>query len=128
LDVADGSVWPNVHVNQYTCHDGLNQRWYWTDPSHPWNETNFQSLVSANSGKCLEVGPDNLLRQNSCTGAHNQIFARHFFTYGWALVNPAVIWFLPDWCADIPGFSRTLGEHIQMYPCNWGTNQAWRSW
>jgi hypothetical protein len=121
MDVANASVWPFIPVNQFPCHDGLNQRWYHTVVNEPWNDTHFHSLVSVNSGKCLEVGPHNLLWQNTCTGASNQLFGRRSHPRGWSMITPNGL------CVDIPGFSTTQGQRLQVFRCNGGDNQGWQT-
>jgi hypothetical protein len=118
LDVAWASVKPNEPVNQIANNTQLNQEWY----RYTWpNVTNAVSFVSAWSGKCLEAGPTNFLRQNSCTGASNQLW-RSEAVNGGVRLHPRSN---DAWCIDVPSSSTSQGQPVQIYPCNTGLNQVW---
>jgi ricin-type beta-trefoil lectin protein len=118
LDVAWASVKPNEPVNQIHNNGQLNQEWirqWWP------NVTNANAYISTWSGKCLEVGPDNQLRQNSCTGAATQLFRNEAFN-GSLRIHPRSA---DTWCLDVPFSSTSDGTRVQIFPCHSGLNQQW---
>jgi hypothetical protein len=67
LDIVGGSQGEHADVQQFACHQGMNQRYRILAA-----ETNSVSIRAAHSGKCLAVGSDGFVEQQSCTGAAAQ--------------------------------------------------------
>ncbi len=93
------------------------QQWYYEYTSYPW-----MRLVSAQSGKCLDVNASNQLMQQTCSGATTQLSST-------AAVHRQHL--RPGVLARGPLRQRPRlldgrrGPRLQTYPCNGGTNQQW---
>lgn len=116
MEVAGASLLPTAAVNQFRAiSSALNQQWYYEYTSYPW-----MRLVSAQSGKCLDVNASNQLMQQTCSGATTQLFRLLYIDNTYARVYSRA-----GRCVDDPGFSTGDGVRLQTYPCNGGTNQQW---
>ena len=123
LDVANWSRGNNAPVNQFDCHGGDNQRWYfWNVPG-----TNSRLIINYWSGHCLDIpgwstNNNALLQQFSCHGYANQQFQSQ-----WPI--PSNGSYLQNVnsgkCLDVPNWSTSSGVRIQQFSCHFGGNQQW---
>jgi hypothetical protein len=80
LDIPNGDLRDSVAINQFDCHGGANQLWYFdprADASNP-------AFVSVNSGKCIDVANGSVssgvnVQQYHCHGGPNQQWGQSFF-------------------------------------------------
>jgi|GEM_PF-1333996 len=120
LDVANWSRNSNAPVNQFECHGGANQRWYfWTVPG-----TGRALIINDWSGQCLDIPGFSLsdgaqLQQFPCHGFANQRF--HYAYFNQRLPNEN-----SGKCLDVPNASSANGVRIQQFTCHTGNNQKWR--
>jgi hypothetical protein len=145
LDVANASVLNGGNVQQYACSGRFpgyfgyydqtaNQQWI----LNPWGvgfESIF-SLISVNSGLCLDVESESLLdganvQQYSCRtrwlgSSHQQwhlTFVNRFtpaHEFGYELRNMR-----SGKCLDVASGSLLNGANVQQFTCHGGTNQLW---
>ena len=115
FDVADASLLPNTAVNQFHLNGGLNQNWYYEYTNYP-----FMRIVSAQSGKCLDVDGNNQLRQSTCSSSTTQLFRITYVdnTYANVLAYGGRV-------VDVPWASTDDQVRLQVYPWNGGDNQLW---
>jgi hypothetical protein len=124
LDVANWSRSNGAPVNQFDCHGGANQRWYfWTVPG-----TTSQLIINDWSGQCLDIpgwssSDGAQLQQFSCHGFANQQFRAGLpsalaFGFRFRNVNS-------NKCLDIPNWSTQSGVRVQQFTCHTGLNQQW---
>jgi hypothetical protein len=120
LDVANWSRNSNAPVNQFECHGGANQRWYfWTVPG-----TGRALIINDWSGQCLDIPGASLsdgaqLQQFPCHGFANQRF--HYAYFDERLPNEN-----SGKCLDVPNGSTANEVRIQQFTCHSGNNQKWR--
>src|SRR5207302_5188252 len=105
FDVANASLLPNMAVNQYHLNGGLNQNWYWEYTNYP-----FMRMVSAQSGKCLDVAANNQLRQSTCSSSTTQLFRIIYVdnTYAKVVAYGGRV-------VDVPWASTDDGMPLQVY-------------
>jgi hypothetical protein len=70
----------------------------------------------------LWVSQDETLNDAPCSSASSQRWILHALRDGTYTIESQAAWK----CLDIPGFRTDDGAPLQQYPCNEGTNQAWR--
>jgi hypothetical protein len=122
LDVGNWSRQPNAWVNQFSCHGGSNQRWYyWLVPG-----TSYSLIINEWSGQCLDIAGWSLndgvrLQQFPCHGFDNQQFSFSFF--GWPYRIQA---HHSGKCLDVAGGSTADGARVNQFTCHLGPNQQWR--
>ena len=126
MDVADASLLDGAAVNQFTTHNGANQRWRLV-PVDPVEIPNSMVIVSVNSSKALDVP----------NGSHDSgVFIQQYSLHK----GPNQRWrFIPfqdnqsvqiinensELALDVPSLSTTPGTGIQQYQPNPGLNQQW---
>src|SRR5262249_45922652 len=128
----------------YTCNRGANQDWYqWSRSGDPYYLT-YQRYVNGATGECIEVGPDGMLRQNTCAdllsgsrltpndiGGSFRPASQQQFTFLYVSGEAYHIHPLSavGSCIDIPWSSSDDGVQLQQYPCHATThtisNQSW---
>ncbi|MFO0605376.1 MAG: M12 family metallopeptidase [Polyangiales bacterium] len=120
MDVADWGRTDGAAVNQFTCHGGANQRWYfWTVPG-----TSRVLVINDNSGHCLDIpwGTTNgneLLQQFSCHGEGAQQFERVNVGAQFALRRAGTSLCLE---ADPAGVDST---RLRQVACTYASQQLW---
>lgn len=92
-DVAWASTSDHARVNQYPCHYGRNQRWYFRQV--PGQAAGIVAIVSDQSGKCLDIpggatAPNTRLQQYTCHYGPNQRFRLDRERVGHSIVPVAV--------------------------------------
>jgi hypothetical protein len=123
LDVGNWSRQSNAWVNQFSCHGGSNQRWYyWLVPG-----TGQSLIVNEWSGQCLDIAgwstADGVrLQQFPCHGFDNQQFSFSFF--GWPYRIQARH---SGKCLDVANASTADGARVNQFTCHLGLNQQWRT-
>jgi hypothetical protein len=126
MDVADASLDDGAAVNQFTTHNGTNQRWRWI-PIGAVKTPHPVVILNVNSTKALDVpngsrDSGTFVQQYSLHEGPNQLW----------LFNPSpdnqsvqIVNVNSNLALDIPGFSTTPGTGIQQYQPNDGANQQW---
>jgi hypothetical protein len=86
-------------------------------------------IVSANGGGCLDAPLPRpsatpwFVQQSPCNGGKNQSWIFQWVSPETYLVKSA---YDSSLCLDLPNFSTSMHQQIQLYPCNGGTNQQWQ--
>jgi hypothetical protein len=125
IDVAGGSTATNANIQQYDCFGASNQRWYIQGAGVGADGVQYWSLVSLNSGKCMDVADASAannanIQQYPCTGTDNQ---------KWAITTSpgtGLTTFrnkLSQKCLDVAGADTANNANVQQYTCGNGDNQ-----
>ena len=106
-----------VPLVQWDCWGGTNQRFYtYLQPDGFWK------IVSAYSGKCLEVAnpwyDGEVVRQNGCHDGDTQDFTIEY-SAGSHFIRTRVT----GKCLDVSGYGLGNGAYIVQWGCNWMLNQ-----
>lgn len=117
LDVPSGSAANNVVIQQYTCHNGINQRWRFVYLNNGYN-----SIISVVSGKCLDVPSSSTtdgtaVQQYTCHGGANQQWA--YLGGGRFAARHS------GKCLEVRNGSTANNAVVQQYTCHGGQNQIW---
>ena len=122
LDVEAGSPDLGADVNQFSCHDGANQKWLLRDRAG-----GYVAIVSQSSGLCMDVrigGPKNgTLQQYTCHYRDNQLF--RFEQRSDGVRGVRIIAKHSGQCLDVPSPGTDDRVNIQQFPCHVGPNQRW---
>ncbi|GAB3168892.1 hypothetical protein GCM10027059_32620 [Myceligenerans halotolerans] len=122
LDVSGFSTADGATVQQWTCHDGDNQRWQVQEVSG-----GYAQITGVNSGKCLDVdgfstADGAAVQQWTCHGGENQQWQVQDLPGGDVqLVNRN-----SGKCLDVDASSTANGVAMQQWTCHGGDNQAWQ--
>jgi hypothetical protein len=125
VDVYGASAADGANVQQYPCAKAENQGWYMRDAGIS-NGTQYWSIVSKGSGKCLDVykyGTDNgvNVQQWTCHGGDNQKWSVTDNGDGYVTIKNKN----SGRCLDVSGVSKTDGANIQQWGCTGRGNQSW---
>lgn len=129
LDVPGFSTADGIQIQEYACNNGSNQRWVIVHDTGTSPNAGPFTIVSENSGKCLDVRSGNTadgaaVQQYHCQNSPNQQWNLGVYSGVFTLFNVN-----SNKCIDVPGFSLFSGTKIQQYTCNAGGNQLWNvSW
>lgn len=119
-DVANSSRSDQAAVNQFTCHGGANQRWYfWTVPG-----TSRILVVNDYSGHCLDIpwGTTNggeAVQQFSCHGDGSQQFERVARGSSIAIRRSGT-----NLCLEAPA-AGVNSTQLRQVPCTFAASQLW---
>ncbi|MEU0562389.1 RICIN domain-containing protein [Dactylosporangium sp. NPDC006015] len=121
LDVASGSAADSARTLQYTCGNGLNQRFTVQDLG-----TGYVRLVARHSGKCLDVTSASTsdgatVVQYTCGGGSNQQWQVQDAGGGYVRFVARH----SGKCLDVNGASTSDGAGGIQWTCGSGTNQQW---
>ena len=126
MDVENGSLDDGAAVNQYTTHNGANQRWQLI-PVNAVKTPHPVAIVSVNSGKALDV-PNG----SRDSGTFIQQYALHEGPNQLWLFNPSpdnqsvhIVNVNSNLALDVPSGSTIPGTGIQQYQPHDGPNQQW---
>jgi hypothetical protein len=126
LDVAWGGLGDGYAVNQFSCNGGYNQLWYFDYRGA------YPTIVSANSGKCLDAPNGWLntpLQQYTCHGGPNQQFDLYLFNPGLALVSEiSDHWWSSQSasaCLSVTGASAADSVSTELRSCTGSADQRW---
>jgi hypothetical protein len=127
MDVVAGSIDDGAPIQQFTTHNGPDQRWHIV-PTNGVDRPNFAAIVSVNSGKALDVPNGShdsnvLIQQYSLHGGPNQ---RWHFVASADGQSVQIINEESGFALDVPDGSTRSGVPIQQYPSHGGPNQQWR--
>jgi alpha-galactosidase len=123
-DVLNGSTVDGANVVQWAANGQTNQRWSFHDAGG-----GYSTVVSANSGKCLDVfggasatGDGVRVVQWTCGTDTNQ---------QWRLQDLGTGYFQliarhSGKCLDVSGAATSDGAQLVQWTCGSGTNQQWR--
>ncbi len=126
LDVIDASLEDNAIVQQFTCHDGDNQKWTVVSPRNA--RPNFNSLIARHSHKCLDIAGESMengavIQQYTCHFNENQQWrlwrARSSDNYVIQSRSSGK-------CLDIADSSEDDHAAVQQFTCHGRTNQQFR--
>ena len=127
MDVRGGSVDDGALLQQFTTHNGPDQRWHLV-PTNGVEKPNSVAIVSVNSGKALDVPSGShdsnvLIQQYTLHGGSNQRWQFVASTDGQSveILNDE-----SGLALDVPNGSTTPGTPIQQYTPHGGPNQQWR--
>lgn len=125
VDVYGASTADGANVQQYSCARAENQRWYLRDAGVT-NGTQYWSIVSNGSGKCLDVykaGKDNgvNVQQWTCHGGDNQKWSVTQESDGYVTIKNKN----SGRCLDVYGVGQQDGANIQQWGCTGRGNQRW---
>jgi len=127
MDVVAGSLDNGAPIQQYTTHNGPDQRWN-LFPTAGIDKPTFASIVSVNSGKALDVpngshDAGTLIQQYDFHGGPNQRWNFIPAANGQSvqLQNDA-----SGLVLDVINGSTAPGAGIQQYSSHGGPNQQWR--
>jgi hypothetical protein len=132
LDVPASSVDRGTPVQQYPCHQGANQLWYWRPYYYPstWpTPMPAAQLVSLHSGLCLDA-PDDIpgypnVDQWTCLPIPTQrwtILTTPHEDYRQYRVESS------GQCMEVYSGSRTRGESVVKNACNPRARHQWWGW
>lgn len=135
MDVPGASTADMVQIQQYApCHGGPDQRWLVLHQI-PSDSTSPVSIVSANSGKCLDVRGASVadgaaIQQYTCHGGPDQQWVIKTFGLpsGYSMLQNVS----SSKCIDVPSASRNSGVLLQQFTCGaagrfgqFPSNQTW---
>lgn len=121
LDIASGNPYDHANVNQYPCHGGDNQRWYFE-----WR-TGGAALVNVATGTCLDVpGFDTRagtrLQAYTCNGGSNQTWAPKAHN----LVDAYGPLSAPTLCLSVRGGASATSQPVEQATCDPAApHQSW---
>jgi hypothetical protein len=126
MDVVNASQSNNALVQQFQCGEGANnQRWNLM-LAEVVSGTQYYTMVSVNSGKCLDVPNASTsvgvqLQQFGCNNGDNQ---------KWSLADQgdgrvSIANKHSGLCIDVAGASGGNNASVQQYTCHGGDNQRW---
>jgi hypothetical protein len=131
LDVSGNSQSNGAKLQQYWCHEGLNQQWRLvftglTDEyGGPWYE-----LQVASSHKCIDIegastGNRARAQQYTCHGGDNQLFRLVDVSYDYSRIYYELVAKHSGKCLDVEGDLVTDNAKVWQYTCDEGYNQQW---
>jgi alpha-galactosidase len=123
-DVFNASTADGANVVQWSANGQTNQRWQFRDLGG-----GYYSIVSANSGKCLDVfggagamGDGVRIVQWGCNGGTNQQWLLQDLGGG----TIRLIARHSNRCLDVLNVATTDGAQLVQWSCTGGTNQQWQ--
>jgi len=113
LDAPTNSHSDQARVEQYSCHEDANQRWFLDQQGE---------IVNQQSRECLDVSDASIddqapVQQSRCNSGLNQ---RWLVTQRGQIINQNSLK-----CLDIPNGSLDDHVKLQQFTCNQGLNQRW---
>jgi hypothetical protein len=133
LDVYGGSKVDGANVQQWSCHDGDNQRWIFKPQGYDGNDPVYL-IINVGSGKCLDVEGASLkdganIIQYSCHSGKNQLWKvkpiggegeRKLSLLGYQIISVK-----SGKCLDVSGSSLKDGANVLQWTPHNGDNQRW---
>jgi hypothetical protein len=115
---------PGAHVQQWDCHDVLEQVWSWWDAGQI-NGLFYFTIVSKRSGLCMDVvdtvpsdgGVGKKIVQNPCTGAPTMLW-RINRNLNDGTITLTTLNSGSGMCLEITGGKKDNGILAQMWVCN----------
>jgi len=113
----------NFSLQVFDCHGGVNQSWIyqvngeirgWNNQCLEANSSEIHTWPSLPAGQVRRAS----LRMSNCNGS---IFQK------WSVTETGQIRMFSGMCLDIQGGPSFNQAPVQIYPCNGGQNQFWRS-
>jgi hypothetical protein len=123
---------PGAHVQQWDCHDVLEQVWWWWDVGQIEGQFYFE-IVSKRSGLCMDVvdtvpsdgGNGKKIVQSPCIGTRTMEWRINSTNPNEGTFTLANLNSGPGKCLEITGGRKDNGVLAQMWDCNGTEAQRW---